>query len=121
MRVLLAADDRVITHLLPTTLRRHGVEVVVAHDAMQALMSAVRSPPDAIVLDVHMPGGTGIEALRKLKASSKTSAIPVIVISASGTSETPDQVKALGADAFLLKPIDPDALYEVLRNTLGQT
>jgi hypothetical protein len=39
----------------------------------------------------------------------------------SGTSETLDQVKALGADAFLIEPIDPDALYEVLRSTLGQT
>jgi two-component system cell cycle response regulator DivK len=121
VRVLLADDDRVLIHLLSTKLRRHGVETVIAHDAMQALMSAMRSPPDAIVLDIQMPGGTGIEGLRKLKASSKTSAIPVIVLSGSGTSETPDQVKALGAAAFLLKPIDPDALYEVLRSTLGQT
>jgi len=45
----------------------------------------------------------------------------VIVLSGSGISETADQVKALGAAAFLLKLIDPDALYEVLRNTLGQT
>ena len=121
MKVLLADDDRVLTHLLSTKLRRHGAEVVVAHDAMQAFMSAMRSPPDVIVLDIHMPGGTGIEALRKLKASTKTSAIPVIVLSGSGTGDTPDQVKALGADAFLIKPIDPDALYEVLRSTLGHT
>jgi CheY-like chemotaxis protein len=61
----------------------------VAHDAMQALMGAVRSLPDAIVLDVHMPGGTGIEALRKLKASSKTFGIPVVVLSAAGSARHP--------------------------------
>jgi CheY-like chemotaxis protein len=81
MKILLADDDRVLTTLLSGRLRSRGVEVVVAHDAMQALMSAMRSPPDAIVLDIQMPGGTGIEALRKLKTSGKTSSIPVIVLS----------------------------------------
>ena len=110
MKILLADDDRVLTTLLSGRLRPRGVEVVVAHDAMQALMSAMRSPPDAIVLDIQMPGGTGIEALRKLKTSAKTSSIPVIVVSGSGTGGTPDEVKALGADEFLLKPVDPEAL-----------
>jgi CheY-like chemotaxis protein len=120
MKVLLADDDRVLTTLLSGRLRSRGVEVVVAHDAMQALMSAMRSPPDAIVLDIQMPGGTGIEALRKLKTSAKTSSIPVIVLSGSGTSGTPDEVKALGADGFLLKPVDPEALYQALCRATGQ-
>jgi DNA-binding response OmpR family regulator len=120
MRVLLADDDRVLTHLLSSRLRARGVETVVAHDAMQAFMSAMRSPPDAIVLDLQMPGGTGLEALRKLKTSAKTSSIPVIVLSGSGDAQTPDQVKGLGADEFLLKPVDPEALYQVLCTTLGR-
>lgn len=121
MKVLLADDDRVLTQLLSNRLRARGVEIVVAHDSMQALMSAMRSPVDAIVLDIQMPGGTGIEALRKLKASTKTSSIPVLVLSANGDAETLAQVKALGADGFLLKPIEPDALYRALCDALGQT
>lgn len=121
MKVLLADDDRVLTNLLSSRLRARGVEIVVAHDSMQALMSAMRSPVDAIVLDIQMPGGTGIEALRKLKASTKTSSIPVLVLSANGDAETLAQVKALGADGFLLKPIEPDALYRALCDALGQT
>lgn len=121
MKVLLADDDRVLTQLLSNRLRARGVEIVVAHDSMQALMSAMRSPVDAIVLDIQMPGGTGIEALRKLKASTKTSFIPVLVLSANGDAETLAQVKALGADGFLLKPIEPDALYRALCDALGQT
>ena len=121
MKVLLADDDRVLTQLLSNRLRARGVEIVVAHDSMQALMSAMRSPVDAIVLDIQMPGGTGIEALRKLKASTKTSSIPVLVLSANGDTDTLAQVKALGADGFLLKPIEPDALYRALCDALGQT
>jgi CheY-like chemotaxis protein len=114
MKVLLADDDKVLTHLLASGLRAKGVETVVVHDAMQAFMSALRSPPDVIVLDVQMPGGTGVEALKKLKQSAKTSRIPVVVLSGSVEPATSEVVKALGAIEFLLKPIGPDTLYGVL-------
>jgi CheY-like chemotaxis protein len=114
MKLLIADDDRVLTHLLATHLRTHGVETIVAHDAMQALMSAMRSPPDVIVLDIQMPGGTGIEALRKLKRSARTALIPVVVLSGSVAPDVGGTVKALGALEFLLKPVDPEALYQVL-------
>lgn len=119
MKLLLADDDRVLTHLVSNRLRVMGVETVVAHDAMQAFMLAMRSPPDVIVLDIQMPGGTGLQALRKLKTSSKTSSIPVVVLSGSGDAATPDQVKEMGADQFLLKPIEPEALYVALCAVLG--
>jgi len=114
MKILLADDDRVLTHLLSTQLRAKGAEVTVAQDAMQALMTAMRSPPDVIVLDIQMPGGTGIEALRKLKRSVRTSSIPVVVLSGSVEPDVSGAVKALGAVEFLLKPVDPEVLYEVL-------
>ena len=120
MKILLADDDRVLTHLLSTRLRTRGVEVVVAHDSMQAVMTAMRSPADAIVLDIQMPGGTGIEALRRLKASTKTSSIPVLVLSATSDADTVAQAKALGVEVFLLKPIEPDALHRALCDALGQ-
>jgi len=120
MKLLIADDDRVLTHLLSNRLRPKGVETVVAHDAMQAFMHAMRSPPDVIVLDIQMPGGTGIEVLRKLKTSAKTSSIPVVVLSGSGDAETPDRVAGLGAEQFLVKPVEPDALYRVLCAVLGR-
>jgi DNA-binding response OmpR family regulator len=121
VKVLLADDDRVLTHLFSKQLRAKGVETVVAHDAMQALMHAMRPPqPDVIVLDLQMPGGTGVEALRKLKTSAKTSSIPVIVLSGSGDADTPAAVTTLGADQFLLKPIQGDTLYRALCAVLGQ-
>ena len=92
-----------------------------AYDAMQALMFAIRPPiPALIILDINMPGGTGIEALRKLKLSAKTSTIPVIVLSGNTDADVPQQVKSLGAEEFLAKPIDPEILLDSIRRALGQ-
>jgi DNA-binding response OmpR family regulator len=121
MKVLLADDDRPLTQLLSLKLRAKGVEVSVAHDSMQAFMSALRNQPDVIVLDVQMPGGTGLEALKKLKASSKTSGIPVVVLSGSVEPKAAATIKELGASEFLVKPVDPDVLHQVLCSVLSAT
>jgi len=112
MRVLVADDDPIITRLLHSALRVKGWEVSVAADAMQAVMFAGRTPsPDAIILDINMPGGTGIAALKRLKASVRTSNIPILVLSGAIDPALPQTVKDLGADEFLVKPVDLDLLY----------
>ena len=114
MNVLIADDDRVYSHLLMRQLKAHGVDSTVAYDAMQAFMVSARIVPDAILLDVNMPGGTGLEVLKRLKQSSKTCMIPVIVISAGTDPNLPFTVKGLGADAFLQKPIPFESLFSKL-------
>ncbi len=79
------------------------------------MMAAVRTPtPDLILLDLQMPAGDGQTTLAKLKASSKTTSIPVIVLSASADALTQSNVRALGAAAFLAKPVDPDTFIDVI-------
>ena len=120
MKVLVADDDRVVSQLVCAILAKDGHTCIPAFDAMQTVMFAMRAPtPGLIVLDINMPGGTGVEALRKLKMSVKTTNIPVIVVSGSPEPGMPDQVRALGADEFLAKPIDPDALLAAVRRVLG--
>ena len=70
MKLLIADDDATLCLLLSTELQAKGWKVEVARDAMQTIMYAIRGQPDCIVLDIQMPGGTGIEALKKLKASA---------------------------------------------------
>ena len=118
MKVLVADDDPIITHLIRSGLRAKGWEVEIAADAMQAVMFALRSPPDALVLDIHMPGGTGITALKRLKASVKTQFIPVLVLSGTTDASAPSTVQDLGADGFLSKPVDIDELHRALRRLL---
>jgi len=115
MRVLLADDDRIVVTLVAKLLRDKGHEVVPVFDAMQAVMFALRTPqPDLVILDINMPGGSGIEALKRLRASLKTALVPVLVLSGTIDPNMPELVKSLGADGFLRKPVDPAALSEAL-------
>lgn len=119
MRILIADDDRVIAQLIAEVVRRAGHVPVHAYDAMQAVMFASRAPlPDLIVLDINMPGGSGLDALMKIKRSAKTTMIPVIVISGSIDQSLSRKVGELGAVAFLTKPVDPDALLEAIGSAL---
>lgn len=118
--ILIADDDRVFVELLSARLQADGFQVVVAFDTVQALMSAMRGRPDALVLDVRMPGGDGLEALRKLKRSARTATIPVIVASALDDPELPGKVSALGAFDFLQKPVSYDAVRAILARVLGE-
>jgi CheY-like chemotaxis protein len=120
VNILIADDDRALIHLISSRLRSKGFQVSVAFDAMQAWMIATRTSPDAILLDIQMPGGTGLEVLKKLKNSIKTSQIPVIVLSGSIDPEAAGGVKQLGADEFLFKPVDIDRLYQTLCRLLGK-
>ena len=120
MRVLLADDDRILTRLAATALKGRGWQVEVAHDAMQAVMFAMKAPhPDAIVLDIGMPGGTGFQVLEKLQQSTRTSQIPVVVVSGSITEADEARVIELGAVTFLRKPVEPQALHDALARATG--
>lgn len=120
-KVLIADDDRVSSQLLASRLRTKGFEVVVAFDAMQALMAGMREAPDLILLDISMPGGSGLDVLKKLKTSTKTSSIPVVVISGQTDPALPDTVKGLGAVEFLLKPVRFEDSYQIICSVLGRS
>jgi two-component system phosphate regulon response regulator PhoB len=115
MKVLLADDDRLQTHMIASRLRANGHKVIVAHDAIEAWMAASQNIPDVIVLDIQMPGGTGVAVLKQLKTSTKTSQIPIVVLSGSMEPKVAaEMVKGLGADEFLTKPVDLKLLFSSL-------
>jgi CheY-like chemotaxis protein len=121
MLILVADDDRVLSQLICGIVREAGHTAIAAFDAMQAMMFAMRVPaPALIILDINMPGGTGVETLRKLKRSARTAHIPVMVVSGSDDMEIPAQVKALGAVDYLPKPVDPEQLLSAVQRLLEQ-
>ena len=121
MRILVADDDRMLSALICGIVREAGHTPIPAFDAMQTMMFAIRPPvPALIILDINMPGGTGLESLQKLKRSAKTAEIPVVVVSASDDAGMPAQVRALGALEYLPKPIDPELLLAALHRVLPQ-
>lgn len=119
LTVLLADDDKVQTMMLSSQLRARGFSVAAAYDATYAFMVAIKNPPDAVVLDILMPGGTGRAVLERLKGSSKTMQIPVIVLSSVADPKVVSEVLALGATEYLHKPVDVDALDAALRRALN--
>jgi DNA-binding response OmpR family regulator len=67
---------------------------------------ATRHRPDAVILDISMPGGSGIDVLKELKTSTKTKHIPVLVVTGNAGNEMRSLVKRLGAADLLEKPLD---------------
>ena len=118
MNILVAEDDKVLSRMLCGVLQEGGHICLPAYDAMQTFMYAMKQPPDLILLDVNMPGGSGIGVLQKLKGSSKTSAIPVLVLSGSIDPALPKQVVELGAVRYLAKPVDPDVLTKAVAEAI---
>jgi CheY-like chemotaxis protein len=116
--ILVADDDRVLAQLLWNRLTKTNYTVVVSYDAMHAFMAAMKLAPSAVILDINMPGGTGLEVLKRLKSSSKTSLIPVIVLSGSIDPADIQSVIDLGADEFLRKPPDFERLQGALDRLL---
>lgn len=119
MKILVADDDQIQNLILSNNLKARGYKVTVAQDAIQAWTAAVRTLPDAIILDIQMPGGTGYAVLRQLKSSIKTNQIPIIVLSGSIDASAVQTVKDLGADEFLRKPVDMGCLLSTLSHLLS--
>lgn len=118
MTILIADHDRVLAQVLSIRLKKAGYRVVAVFDAMKAIVTALHNPPDAILLDVDMPGGAGMQVLRQLKNSSNTNQVPIIVLTGSVDLDM-TAIKSLGADEFLTKPPDFEKLEAVLRNRLA--
>jgi len=119
MTILIADDDRGLVLLLSKHLLKRGFEVAGAYDAMQASVTAIRKPIDAVILDINMPAGTGYEVLKRMRSNPRSSLIPVIVVSGSIHPSEEQKVIAMGADAFLQKPVDLAQLDNLITTLLG--
>ena len=116
--VLIAEDDVVMATVLSDFLRSRGFATLVSVDAMQTVMYALRSDPVLVLLDVNMPGGTGIHALQKLRANAKTATLPVIAISGNTDLGVKQKLYDLGVEVFLSKPVDLEMLHQRIRGRL---
>ena len=118
MRILLVDDDPALRILLKTTFEVADVAVVEAEDAATARREIRSARPDVIVLDINMPGTTGLELCAELKAAPATRDIPIVLLTGSegGTSAA---AKKAGADAFVLKPFSPLELLAVAERLAG--
>jgi CheY-like chemotaxis protein len=106
MKILLVEDNQMNRDMLSRRLLRRGYEVAIAEDGAAALEAVHRDPPALILMDMSLPIMDGWEATRRLKADPRTSAIPVIALTAHAMTEDRDRALAAGCDDFDTKPID---------------
>jgi len=112
VKILLADDDVQILRALKITLAAYGYEVVAAQDGAAAVRRAVDSHPDLMVLDLGMPGLSGMEVIEAVRGWSS---MPILVI--SGRSDSAEKVRALdlGADDYVTKPFSAEELLARIR------
>ncbi len=115
LRVLVIEDERDLVEGLVYNLTREGYDTVASHDGQEGLRKAQTLLPDLILLDIMLPGLSGTEVLRELRAGERTRDIPVIILTAR--SEETDQVVgfSLGADDYVTKPFSPRVLMQRIK------
>ena len=117
--LLLIDDDEELCELLVSWLSQEGFQVRACHDGSTARKALNESSPDAVVLDVMLPDGSGLELLKQLRSDHPD--LPVLMLSARG--EPLDRILGLelGADGYLAKPCDPRELTARLRAVLRRS
>jgi len=120
VKVLIVDDEPDIRRIAKLGLSRVGkMDVVEATNGTEALARAKEDHPDAVLLDVMMPGLDGPSTLALLREDPATSAIPVVFLTAKAIAAEVDRLKSLGAAGVLTKPFDPMTLARELRAVLG--
>ncbi len=119
-RVLVVDDEPIIRRFLAEGLTDAGYQVLIARDGAEALDSVYRFHPDAVLLDLLMPGVDGWAFLRERRVQPALAALPVVVFSAAGRDGLHD-ASALRATAVLPKPLNLDVLAAVLEHVLSDS
>lgn len=113
-KVLIAEEDRMVADLLKLALEEMGCQVQIATKKHIILEGVLRWKPDLLLLDLFLPGCSGLDLLREFQVlqNGPGKALPILVISSLGFKEVVEQAILLGATDFLLKPIDLDVFRQ---------
>ena len=116
--ILICDDEPSLRELMRVSLDG-GYSFAEAGDTAEALELADRIRPDLVLLDVMMPGGSGLAVIEQLRRHPQLCRTPVVVVSAFATDTDRLAATDAGADAFLGKPFDPDELVAVIEELLA--
>jgi DNA-binding response OmpR family regulator len=105
--------------VLTNCLQQAGITVSIANSGEEALAKIRDRKPDVILLDVILPGLSGFEICRELKAAAETKNIPIVICSTKGGQMDKFWGMKQGADAYLAKPIDQEELLQTVKRLIG--
>jgi CheY-like chemotaxis protein len=116
-RILVIDDEPAIADVLRMLLEFRGHEVFMANDGSRGYATAQRQAPDGIVLDLMMPVMDGFATLAALRSDERTATIPVVILSALGSSEVKQRCHDMGVRAILQKPYKPEDLLRAVEGS----
>ena len=119
-RVLIVEDEPDMNNLVAEVLRAYGFEPVQAATGEEALRVVAQAPPDAVILDLMLPGLSGYELCRRLKGARETHAIPVLMLTALDRNVDRRHGYESGADYYMTKPFSPEGLVSRLQGCLDR-
>ncbi|GGM60629.1 response regulator transcription factor [Dactylosporangium sucinum] len=118
--ILVADDDMDIRDLVAFKLEQAGYDVMAVDNGLAALTAATENPPDLVVLDVMMPGMSGIDVCRQLRLDRETKALPIILLTARAQEGDVEVGFGAGADDYIVKPFSPRELVSRVEAVLAR-
>ena len=120
-RILIVEDSATMRSLLASSLEELEipVKIVEAKSGFEALRFLPREPFDLVVTDINMPDINGLELVSFIRNNEKYAEIPLVIVSTEGSDRDRDKGLGLGADAYLVKPFDPDVFRQVVTDLLS--
>ena len=118
--ILIVEDNEKNRKLERDILQFHGYQTMEAETGEDGVALAQATPPALILMDIQLPGMSGIDALRVLRADERTRAIPVIAVTASAMTQDRQKIMSAGFDAYQAKPIDVNQFVAAVRAMLAR-
>ncbi|UCD55301.1 MAG: response regulator [Candidatus Omnitrophota bacterium] len=119
-KILLVDDEMDLVKLVSSRLTNSGYDVVTAYDGREALDKVKTEKPQLIILDLMLPRIDGHKVCAMLKADARYNKIPVLIFTAKAETEDMELSKEAGADAYITKPFEPDALLKKIDELLKE-
>lgn len=120
-KILVVDDDKDLLDGLNFLLSSHGYNVITAMDAISVFGLVRKGKPDAILLDLSLPGGDGYQVMERLKSFPPFAHIPIIILTSREASTHQQRAIRAGAEAFFQKPFDNGQLLTVIENALKKS
>lgn len=118
-KILVIEDDPSSLRLVTYALEQEGYHVITASDGLEGLSRALRENIDLVILDIMLPGMDGYEVCQHLRQKHENARLPILMISAKGRETDRDIGFKVGANAYLLKPVDPSVIVAEVKTLLA--